>query len=260
MAATSRTTAKKAAKTRATKKPGAKATAVTKKTAAPKAAAKPTTAKPKPAARQSAEPKATTAKQATAANKPSAKKPASRKTAVNKPNAKKSAAKTTAANKPGAEKTAAKKPTANKRPNTATAKRAKATRAEQPLESRSRAPSSSRQLFMFSYHEHDWDENAFKNSGKERLRRAQTGTWTAQRVARSSWDNYCEVDSLAALRDQVRGFLVDRYHAPARAAELPLATLRRMLDQDGWSFVGGRFLEFEGNHNDTTIYALLARP
>ncbi|MCY0991742.1 hypothetical protein OV203_31660 [Nannocystis sp. ILAH1] len=28
-----------------------------------------------------------------------------------------------------------------------------------------------------------------------------------------------------------------------------------MIDRDGWSFVGGRFLEFEGNHNDTLIYA-----
>ncbi|MDC0675623.1 hypothetical protein [Nannocystis radixulma] len=184
----------------------------------------------KKTAPQAAKPKATSAK----------------KTAAN---AKKSATKATAANKPGAKKKTAKKPAANKptaKPNTATTKRPKATRA-------------ARQLFMFSYHEHDWDEDAFKNSGKERLRRAQTGTWTAQRVPRSSWDNYCEVDSLAALRDQVRGFLVDQYHAPAKAAELPLAALRRMLDEDGWSFVGGRFLEFEGNHNDTTIYALLAQ-
>ncbi|MFZ6179010.1 hypothetical protein [Nannocystis pusilla] len=74
---------------------------------------------------------------------------------------------------------------------------------------------------------------------------------TAARTAKTRTNrarSNCEVDSLDALAAQ----------APAEAIELPLAALRRTIERDGWSFVGGRLLEFEGNHNDTLIYARLA--
>jgi hypothetical protein len=47
---------------------------------------------------------------------------------------------------------------------------------------------------------------------------------------------------------------------PPEVVELPFEKLAVLMAAGNWRFVGGDFMEFEGNHNDTEITVILATP
>lgn len=110
---------------------------------------------------------------------------------------------------------------------------------------------------MFSYEEHEWDVHSDDEAREERLRRAREGTWEECAVPAGEMDDESEVDTLDALRGLVVASLAADSGGAMDVIEFPFAALQQMMDEEGWTFVGGNLLEFEGHYNDTEIYAVL---
>jgi hypothetical protein len=68
-----------------------------------------------------------------------------------------------------------------------------------------------------------------------------------------------EVRSIDDLINRARAFFVAEQHEPEEVVQIPFDKLAALMAHGGWSFVGGDFMEFEGNHNDTEITVVLEK-
>lgn len=115
-------------------------------------------------------------------------------------------------------------------------------------------------VFQFSYGEHDWDVDGEEAARDALLRAAAENPWVLlEEVGRSQAKDHCDHESLDALLDRIRATIVEEWNMPVEAVKMPLDRMREMMRRDGWSFVGGSFLEFEGHHNDSEIHVVLEK-
>jgi len=122
--------------------------------------------------------------------------------------------------------------------------------------------SDTRRVFLFSFHEHDWsDEVDNEDDGTQMmLQMAAAGEWVEyERQDAPTADYYGEFKSQFALAEITRAMIVDGYELPEEVAKLPFDKLGVLMAEGNWEFVSGSFYEFEGNHNDTEIYAALRK-
>ena len=118
---------------------------------------------------------------------------------------------------------------------------------------------SERGYFVFSFHEHEaeWtvaDQGMVQTAAQEEWVLEETG-------APNAFEERCieEIETVELLRTLVRATMVGEWKLPPQVVELPFQKLRVLIAREGWRFVGGDFLEFEGNHNDTEIRVVLER-
>jgi hypothetical protein len=118
-----------------------------------------------------------------------------------------------------------------------------------------------RAVFMFSFREHDDEGLTTETTEQEIVQTVASWDWEFQRMAEPGFGIYDEVGieptSVEALTAQARESM-DGYW-PEGAIRVPFDKLQALLERDGWRFVCGEFTEFEGNHNDTEINALLEK-
>jgi hypothetical protein len=120
--------------------------------------------------------------------------------------------------------------------------------------------------FVFSYGEHEpWlppdappEGEAVNQAFVRHLRQRE---WEPVGPAGDDFSSYCHPDirSVADLAAVVRENYMGDPDQPDEVVELPFVKLAALMDRGGWSFVGGDFLEFEGNHNDTELTVVLER-
>jgi hypothetical protein len=122
---------------------------------------------------------------------------------------------------------------------------------------------SARSVFLFSYHEHDWDtgEEEQGDFTQRFLQEAQQRSWAPVEAGTpDEIDQYLdpEVTTVEALRAWCEEVLSD-YEYPEGTLDAPFAKLNAKMKAEGWKFVSGVFYEFEGNHNDTEIFVVLEK-
>jgi hypothetical protein len=110
----------------------------------------------------------------------------------------------------------------------------------------------------FSYREHEWPEDleGAEAAEAELLRRATEGRWEELPDGREP-DDCPTLDALVGRWTEV---VVGEWKMPPAAVDVPVAKLRTLMADGGWTFGAGSFLEFEGHHNDTEITVRLGRP
>jgi hypothetical protein len=114
--------------------------------------------------------------------------------------------------------------------------------------------------FVFNYHEcHAPDVPPEGWEDQEFLRQLQDRDWEQQGSAKNDLSDYCdpEIESLDELMDRVRQYFVDEEDQPDEVVQIPFDKLAVLMSRGSWSFVGGGFMEFEGNHNDSEITVVL---
>jgi hypothetical protein len=118
-----------------------------------------------------------------------------------------------------------------------------------------------RAIFMFSFHEHDGGGLRVKSTDQEAAQMIASWDWEFQKIVKPTKRAKSVVndDGIEALMEQGRAVMVDDWGMSAVVVELPFEKLRALLARDGWRFVSGMFIEFEGNHNDTEIIAVLEK-
>jgi hypothetical protein len=119
---------------------------------------------------------------------------------------------------------------------------------------------------VFSYGEHEaWLPPDAPQEGeavaREFVRHLREREWKQVGPAGDDLSGDCDPDirSLADLASVVRENYLGDPDQPDEVVELPFVKLAALIDCGGWSFVGGDFMEFEGNHNDTEITVVLER-
>jgi hypothetical protein len=122
--------------------------------------------------------------------------------------------------------------------------------------------SDTRRVFLFSFHEHDWVggiEDA--ESGEQMmLQIAASQNWEPYKdQGPQIADAHSDIEEFDALVECARQAIVDEYRLSEAVFQLPFEKLRRLMAEGGWEFAGGTFFEFEGNHNDTKIFAVLRK-
>jgi hypothetical protein len=114
--------------------------------------------------------------------------------------------------------------------------------------------------FTFNYHEcHAPDVPPKGWAGVEAfVRQLEARDWE-QGPDEDDLFDYCdpEVESIGDLMDRAREYFVDEEDQPDEVVQIPFDKLAALMSRGGWSFVGGLFEEFEGNHNDTEITIVL---
>jgi hypothetical protein len=112
-------------------------------------------------------------------------------------------------------------------------------------------------MLMFSYFEHDWDESidGAEAMNAELMRRVAEGQWTPHTGYEPDPEDMATIDEHA---EQARES-VNEWDVPDDAVRVPIEKLRAIIDAGGWTFVAGRFYEFEGHHNDTEYVVKLTR-
>jgi hypothetical protein len=118
-----------------------------------------------------------------------------------------------------------------------------------------------RRVFVFDYREHEWDDGeADDEAFAERfLQMTLRQDWVENEAAGSGDLGYYiapGVTTAEALRAHCEGVLAD-YEYPEGTLDAPFAKLAAKVEAEGWRFVGGKFQEFEANHTDTKIFAVL---
>jgi hypothetical protein len=122
---------------------------------------------------------------------------------------------------------------------------------------------STRSVFMFSFREHEWmtdveGEEEFDLMASQFI---QQGTWTwVEAKTQGEIDRYCDdaTERYADFAGRVRESL-EEMNVPEELAKVPFDKLEELMGRDGWTFAGGTFYEFEGNHNDTEIFVVLKK-
>lgn len=118
-----------------------------------------------------------------------------------------------------------------------------------------------RTLFLFSFHEHEWDVETEEEgeSAQLMLQRAHEQNWNAV-TGPGRIEEYIdpEVTTIEDLWARVEEVMED-YEAPEGMFEIPFNKLKAKMKAERWKFVSGEFFEFEGNHNDTEIFAVLEK-
>jgi hypothetical protein len=118
-----------------------------------------------------------------------------------------------------------------------------------------------RAVFMFSFHEHDGEGFDEEPTEQEIVQTVASWDWEFQRMGKPGAGIYdkiefepTSVEALMALaRESMDGYM------PEVAIQLPFDKLKALMEQGGWRFVCGDYMEMEGNHNDTEISALLEK-
>ncbi|MDI1462543.1 hypothetical protein QEZ54_16345 [Catellatospora sp. KI3] len=111
-------------------------------------------------------------------------------------------------------------------------------------------------LLRFSFFEHDWDGDVdwAAEAEAELLRRAE-GDWFPV----DGTDEPEEFETLDELAERAEEVVVGEWDMPADAVRLPLAKLRAIIAEGGWTFAAGDFADYEGHHNDTELTVKLVR-
>jgi hypothetical protein len=115
--------------------------------------------------------------------------------------------------------------------------------------------------FVFNYHEHlgpDVPPEGWAGV-EDFVRQLKEREWEQQGPAADDLSRDCdpEVQSIDDLMDRAREYFVDGENQPEEVVQIPFKKLAALMARGGWSFVGGGFLEFEGNHNDSEITVVL---
>jgi hypothetical protein len=117
--------------------------------------------------------------------------------------------------------------------------------------------------FVFNYHEcHAPDVPPEGWAGMEEfLGQLKEREWEQQDSTEDDLSRDCspEVRSVDDLMDRAWQFFVSENDHPEEVVQVPFDKLAALMACGGWSFVGGSFMEFEGNHNDTEITVVLER-
>jgi hypothetical protein len=118
--------------------------------------------------------------------------------------------------------------------------------------------------FVFGYHEHEGPSYSGpprprEDEEREMVREVRQWEWEQEGPADLSRDCDQNIRSLADLMTRAREFIVEEGGYPDELVQIPFDKLAVLMDRGGWSFVGGDFMEFEGNHNDTEITVVLER-
>lgn len=120
-----------------------------------------------------------------------------------------------------------------------------------------------RVMFVFDYHEcHADDVPRGGWTGEDDfLRQLKGRAWEQKDAAEEILSGYgdSEIQSIDALTDRVREFFVAENGQPEEVVQIPFDKLTALMTQGSWSFVGGSFMEFEGNHNDSEITVVLEK-
>jgi hypothetical protein len=123
-----------------------------------------------------------------------------------------------------------------------------------------------RMRFVFSYGEHEpWlppDAPQESEAVDQAFVRFVGGReWERQGPVANDLSRYCDpaIQSIGDLMHRAREFIVDGGGYPDELVQIPFDKLAELMTRGGWSFVGGSFMEFEGNHNDTEIEVVLER-
>jgi hypothetical protein len=116
--------------------------------------------------------------------------------------------------------------------------------------------------FVFNYREchapevppGGWTDEAFLEQLKER-------DWEQQGSAEDDLADSCEpeITSIADLLHRARQYFVAEEEQPDDVVQIPFEKLAALMARGRWSFVGGDFMEFEGNHNDSEIIVILEK-
>jgi hypothetical protein len=123
---------------------------------------------------------------------------------------------------------------------------------------------SQRMRFVFSYGEHEpWLSRNVPQDVEDVtqafLRHLRAREWEQVGPVVEDVSGYCHPDirSVADLATVVRDNYMGDADQPDEVVELPFVKLAALMDRGGWSIVGGYYMDFEGNHNDTEISVVL---
>ena len=121
-----------------------------------------------------------------------------------------------------------------------------------------------RAVFMFSFHEHDDDGLDEASTEQEIVQMIASWDWEFQRTAKPGANYISDPDggdpaTIEELSALVHNEVGEGSGIPEGALQIPFDKLKVLLERDGWRFVCGSYTEFEGNHNDTEIEALLEK-
>jgi hypothetical protein len=118
-------------------------------------------------------------------------------------------------------------------------------------------------MFVFDYHECHADDVPPEGWAGEQdfLRQLQGRDWEQQDATEDDFSGYydSEIRSIDDLMDRVRDFFVTENGEPEEVVQIPFEKLAALMARGAWSFVGGSFMEFEGNHNDSEITVVLEK-
>ena len=117
-------------------------------------------------------------------------------------------------------------------------------------------------VFQFSYDEHGWQVDGEDAARDALLKAAAEQPWVlVEGVEQAKAKGYCDegVETLDDLLRLISATIVEDWNMPVEAVKIPLDRLDEMLRRDGWVFIGGSFMEFEGNHNDSEIHVVLRK-
>lgn len=116
-------------------------------------------------------------------------------------------------------------------------------------------------LFRFSYDEHQWLDDD-DDPQDVMLKAAREQPWEPkEELTQAEAELHRDEDILTLddLEERVCATLVNEWDLPREAVQIPLRRLAELMQREGYRFVGGSFLEFEGNHNDTEIEVVLEK-
>ncbi len=122
-------------------------------------------------------------------------------------------------------------------------------------------------LFVFDYHEFHADDVPPEGWAGEQdfLRQLKERDWEQRASDEDDEDDhlsrYCdsEIRSIDDLMERVRDFFVAENGHPEEVVQIPFEKLAALMARGAWSFAGGTFMEFEGNHNDSEITVVLEK-
>ncbi len=118
-------------------------------------------------------------------------------------------------------------------------------------------------LYQFSYDEHNWGDEVDSQETAEAmmLHMAHTRSWESRPISDevvNRYNGFSLPELEAAVLAGILEYMPSNKALAAEIVHAPFHKLQEKLTQEGGQFVGGSFYEFEGNHNDTLIYVVVA--
>lgn len=118
-------------------------------------------------------------------------------------------------------------------------------------------------LYQFSFDEHNWGDEVDSQETAEAmmLQMAHSRSWESRPIsdeAVNRYNSFSLPELEAAVLAGILEYMPDNKAFAAEIAHASFHKLQEKLAQEGGQFVGGSFYEFEGNHNDTLIYVVVA--